>query len=149
MRLDELRSGLTSSGRFSAAISDGLVRVASVETGSEFVVEEFDGSFQVRQALCFDCLEWPPQEILSLYGLCSMANERFSGCKMFVDRWGALVMASDILGSVASVALVEIILDQTEFMSQAMLGLVETIRGRGSAITDEELDSALDTPMLQ
>lgn len=148
MRIDELASGLPTSGRFAAAIDDDLVLVRSLETDSKYIVEEFDGSFQVRQAVYFGCLEWSSEELLFLYGLCSMVNRRFSGCKLFVDRWGVLVMASDILGAVASIELIEIILDQTEFMSQATLGLVEAIRERGSAITDEELDCALELPAL-
>jgi hypothetical protein len=149
MRIDELAGNLTNSARFSATINDALLLVTNLETGSEYIIEEFDGSFQVRQAICFDCLEWTGEELLSLYGLCSLANERFSGCKMFVDRWGVLVMASDVLATAASVEFIEIILGQIEFMSQAMLGLVETIRERGAAITEDEIDSALESPSVQ
>lgn len=149
MRIHELETGLAESGRFAATIENGLILVTNLETDSEYAVEEFDGSFQVRQAICFDCLDGDADELLSLHILCSMTNRRFSGCKLFVDRWGALVMASDVLGTVASVEFVEIILDQVEFMSQAIAGLVERIHEGSSAVTDEELDSALESPSLQ
>jgi hypothetical protein len=149
MRINELADGLTKSGRFAAVAEEGLLLVRSLEAESEYVIEEFDGSLQVRQAVSFDCFDMESEELLSIYDLCSKVNERFSGCKVFIDRWGTLLTGSDILSAVASIQFIEIILDQTEFISQAMLGLVESVRRQGAVVPDEDIDAALASPSLQ
>lgn len=149
MNLDELAKGLSESGRYSAEIDGGVLRVRNLGTESEYVVEGFDGSLQVRQAVCFDCLKMSDSELSSIHSLCFKVNERFSGCKNYIDRWGVLLTTSDILAEVATTEFVETILNQVEFVSLGMLELVEAARTRKQAITDGDVDAALATPPFQ
>jgi hypothetical protein len=149
MNLNELAKGLSGSGRYSAEFDSGIVRVRNLESESEYVVEGFGESLQVRQAVCFDCLKMTDSQLSALYLVCSMVNARFSGCKSYVDNWGALLTGSDILAEVATTRFVEIILDQVEFVSLGMLELVEMVRTREGPVTLEDVDSALVAPSLQ
>lgn len=149
MELEKIRQGLMQGGRYSASEDDGILMIRASENGSEYSLEEFDGSAQIRQAVWFDCHELPEEELSRLHVLCSMMNQRFSGCKSYIDRWGALTTAADILGPEIAMDFIEVVLGQVEFISQAMLELAETIRSEQRLVTSNEIDSALEMPSLQ
>lgn len=149
IHFEEICERLSQGGHYSARLEDGILRIRDSEISSEYVLEAFEQSAQIRQAVWFDCHEFSPEDLNRLYALCSMMNERFSGCKSYVDQWGVLITAADILGPDIAEDLVETLLGQVEFVSQAMLGLVETFRSERRLVTAEEIDSALGVPPLQ
>jgi hypothetical protein len=149
MTLDEIRQGLTQGGYYSAREDDGLLIIRDSEIGSEYVLEDFESSVQIRQAVCLDCHELSEEDLGKTYVLCSMMNERFSGCKNYVDQWGALITAADILGPQIATELIETVLNQVEFVSQAMQSLNETMRSEQRPVTSKEIDDALEVPSLQ
>jgi hypothetical protein len=149
MMLEEIGRDLSLGGHYSAQLDDGVLRIEDLEVGSEYILEDFDQSLQIRQAACFDCHKFPEDDLNRVYVLCSMMNARFSGCKSYIDQWGALITAADVLAQSVTVEFIEIMLGQVEFVSRGMLDLVETMRRECRLPTDEEIDSALDVPLLQ
>ena len=149
MRFEEISQHLSQRGVYSAQLRDGILRISNLENASEYILEAFEQSVQIRQAVWFDCHELPEEDLDRVYVLCSMMNERFSGCKSYVDQWGALITGADILSQAVAIDFIETVLGQVEFVSQAMLGLVETLRLERRFITRKEVDSALDVPPLQ
>jgi hypothetical protein len=149
MHVEEIRQRLSQEGHYSAQLDEGILRIRDSEIGSEYVLEVFDESAQIRQAVWFDCHELPNDDLSRAYVLCSMMNARFSGCKCYIDQWGVLITAADLLGHGVSMEVIETMLGQVEFVSQAMLGLVETLRRERRLVTEEEIDSALEVPPLQ
>jgi hypothetical protein len=147
--IEEICQHLSERGIYSARLEHGNLRIQDSEIGSEYILELFEPSAQIRQAVWLDCHELPEDDLNRIYVLCSMMNERFSGCKTYVDQWGALTMAADILGPDIAIDFIETILNQVEFMSHAMESLVETMRLERRLITQDEIDSALDVPPLQ
>jgi hypothetical protein len=149
MQLEEVCRGLSQRGHYSAQLDDGILRIQSSQTGSEYILEPFEQSAQIRQAVWFDCHEFSEDDLSGVYVLCSMMNERFSGCKCYIDKWGVLITAADVLDRGMAIELIETVLSQIEFVSQAMLDLVETLRAERRLVTEEEIDSALNVPPLQ
>lgn len=147
--IEEICSSLLQGGNYSAQLDDGVLRIRDSETESEYVLEAFEQSAQIRQAVWFDCHELYDDDLSRVYMLCSMMNSRFSGCKCYIDQWGVLTTAADILGPNIEIEFVEIVLGQVEFISLAMLSLVETMRLERRLITQGEIDAALDVPPLQ
>lgn len=149
MSSEKIFWALSQSGRFSSSIEEGVIRVSSVDSGSEFIIEEFSESFQVRQAVLFDCQKDEDLDISELYVLCSRVNDRFSGCKCFIDDWDVLVNASDIIAVAEPDKLVETILDQVEFVSQVILDLLDTMRSRSALPGPDEVEAAFQVPPPQ
>jgi hypothetical protein len=147
--IEEICRGLSQGGYYSAQRDDGILKIRNSEAGSEYILETFGQSVQIRQAIWFDCHELAQDDVNRIYVLCSMMNERFSGCKCCIDQWGALITLADILGPDIAIEAIETVLDQVEFVSQAMLGLVETMRLERRLVAPDEIDSALDVPPLQ
>lgn len=147
--IEEICHSLSQGGHHSAQLDDGVLRIRNSETESEYILEAFEQSAQIRQAIWFDCHEFTDDDLNRVYMLCSMMNSRFSGCKCYIDQWGVLTTAADILGPKIEIEFVEIVLGQVEFISLAMLSLVETMRLEARLITQDEIDSALDVPPLQ
>lgn len=148
MRLDEIGPRLSANGVYSAQLDDGILRIRNLELGSEYILEAFERSAQIRQAVWFECHELPEDDLNRLYVLCSMMNARFSGCKSYIDQWGVLITAADILDPGVATDSVETILGQVEFVSQATLDLVEMLHSERRLVTDEEINRALDVPPL-
>jgi len=146
MTLNEV--GVELGERYSASRDDNVLRVQNQETQSEFVIEQFGNSLQVRQAVRFDCLDLDERERGRLYCLCSEVNGRFSGCKSYLDQWGALLTAVDLLEEGVKPGLLEVVLGQVEFVSAAMHSLSEVIIEGGRMVADEEIDEALRSPSL-
>jgi hypothetical protein len=134
---------------YSISTEDDVVKVRNLDLGSEYIVEYFSGSIQIRQAVYFDCFGLSVENLSSLYILSSNLNERFSGCKTFVDRWGVLVTAADVLQPVDDEGLLETVFNQVEFMSQATLFLVNSLIDENRSISDDEIDAVLESPSLQ
>jgi len=78
-----------------------------------------------------------------------MMNARFSGCKCYIDQWGVLTTGADVLGEAIAMDMIEITLGQIEFVSLAMLDLVEILRTERRPVTPQEIDTALAVPSLQ
>ena len=148
MLLDDIREGLAKGTYYSTEHDEEVLLIKDRETGSEFIVEAFEQSLQIRQTVKFDCQELPEAELSRIYVLCSMINERFSGCKSYLDQWWALTTAADILDLAVTVAHVEIVLGQIEFISLAMLDLVEIMKAEQRLVTDEEVNAALEPPSV-
>jgi hypothetical protein len=149
MDLKEICQGLAKGGYYSAHEDDGILIIGSLDNDSEYVLEPFESSLQIRQAVWLDCHDIPEAELSRIYVLCSLMNARFSGCKSYVDQWGALTTGADILGPDIPIDFIETILNQVEFISLAMLDLAETMRSEQRLVTSEEIDSALEVPSLQ
>jgi len=146
MTLDEVEATLADGylGR-----RDGEVLfVQNAQTESEFVVEQFSGSIQIRQRVRHACHELEDAELGRVYRLCSAVNQRFSGCKSYVDDWGALLTTADILAECVSPRTLWVVLGQVEFVSLAMLGLAEVVIDGGRMVTEQEIDDALQSPGL-
>jgi hypothetical protein len=141
MTLEEVQDELAEN--YSAKRDGEVLLVQNANTQSEFVIEQFGNSLQVRQAVWFDCLELSDAETARLYQLCSEMNGRFSGCKSYVDQWGTLITAADIVEESANPRIVEVVLGQVEFVSVAMHGISD-----GRMVLDEEIDEALESPSL-
>ncbi len=149
MRLEEIGRQLSEGGAYGAEEDEGLLHIRDLESGSEYDLELFAESLQIRQAVRLDCHDLPADELNRIYVLCSMMNERFSGCKSYVDQWGALLTAADMLGPDVAIESIETVLNQVEFISLAMLVLMETMERERRPVTDEEVDAALEVPSLQ
>lgn len=149
MHMNEISQGLSETKRFSSRLEGDLLLIQNLEIGSEYILEEFGQSLQMRQAVVFDCQKSFDSDLQNMYVLCSAMNERFSGCKNYIDKWGVLVTSADVLGQSVEISFIEVVLGQVEFISQAMLGLITTLRMEHRLITEEEIDSALDVPLLQ
>lgn len=147
MQVEEICRAI-SLGDYSAELDKDVLRIRNSELGSEYILEPFGMSVQIRQAVWFDCDGLPEEELNRIYALCSTMNERFSGCKCYIDEWGALVTAADILGPVTAIDIVKTMLNQIEFISQAMLNLVNILHTERRRVTVEEIDSALNMPHL-
>jgi hypothetical protein len=143
--LEDVRGGLGDS--YSSRRDGEVLFVRNLETESEFVIEQFGSSVQIRQAVTFGCGDLADAERGRIYRLCSDMNERFSGCKAYVDRWGALLTAADVLGE-STPGLLEVVLGQVEFMSLAMHSLAEIVIDGKRMPDDEEIDAALRSPSL-
>jgi hypothetical protein len=149
MNLVKIAEVISRTGRHSSHIDESVARVENLDNGSEYIVEEFGaGSFQIRQAVVFDCEAQEDLNFHDIYVLCSRINERFSGCKCFIDKWGVLINATDIIDLSVSTTLVETLLDQVEFVSQVTPGLVEDMRSTGLP-GEADIDSAFEVPPLQ
>jgi hypothetical protein len=146
MRLEEVEATLAKG--YSAWRDGEVLFVRNVETGSEFVIEQFGSSLQVRQAVRFGCFELEDAALGRVYRLCSALNERFSGCKSYVDEWGVFLTASDILAEGAAPRAVEVVLGQIEFISLAAIKLAEVVVDRGRMVAEQEIDDALESPLL-
>lgn len=149
MRLEDICRGLSQEGSYSVQPVDGILRIRNLENASEYVLETFGLSAQIRQAVWFDCQDLSEEDLNRVYRVCSMMNERFSGCKCYIDEWGVLITGADILGDIFTINSLEVALSQVEFISQAMLGLMEILRIEQRLVTRDEIDSALDVPALQ
>lgn len=142
--LDSLKRQLEEFGRFGATLDNGILRVTDSQSQSSYVVEEFSGSLQIRQAVAFDV----PQHHLNLtYALANCVNERFTGCKSFIDRWGNLVNATDILPQTSMVEATVASLAQIEFVSRALLVLYDCIEREDELPSEEQIDAALMVPL--
>jgi hypothetical protein len=148
MRVEDICRHLSQGDAYSTRLEDGVLVIKDLEIGSEYVLEMFEPSAQVRQAIWFDLSELSGEELSRVYVLCSMMNARFSGCKCFIDQWGALITGTDILSQAFDVDFLEIVLGQVEFVSQATLDLMEILRIEQRLVTEEEIDSALYVPPL-
>lgn len=115
MTLEEVEATLEEG--YSGRRDGEVLFVQNVESGSEFVVEEFSGSMQIRQGVWYACHELGDAELGRVYRLCSAMNERFSGCKSYIDEWGALLTTADILAGSLSPRIVGLALGQVEFVS--------------------------------
>jgi hypothetical protein len=146
MTLEEVEATLADG--YSGRRDGGLLFVENVEIGSEFVVEQFASSIQVRQAVWFGCPDLGEAELGRVYRLCSAMDERFSGCKSYVDKWGVLLTTADILAECISPRVIEVVLGQIEFVSLAMLTLADVVINGGRMVTEEEIDGALQSPSL-
>lgn len=149
MFAEKILEVLSHSGRYSARIEDEVVRVENLHNGSEYIIEEFSASYQVRQAILFDCQGAESLEVAELYILCSRINERFSGCKCFIDEWDVLVNAFDIIAAADPAQLIETVLDQIEFVSQVLLELLNVMRTSNRLPSFEEIETAFQVPPLQ
>lgn len=146
MTLEEVEATLADG--YSGRHDGRVLLVQNVETESEFVVEQFSGSLQIRQSVWRECHELGDAELGRIYRLCSAMNERFSGCKSYVDEWGALLTTGEILAECVSPRIVEIVLGQVEFVSVAMHSLAEVVIGGSRMVTEQEIDDALRSPSL-
>ena len=149
MRLEEICRQLAQTGHYSAQVDDDILRIQSSDIGSEYIMEAFEQSAQIRQAVWFDCDKLSVDDLNRIYVLCSMMNERFGGCKCFIDQWGVLITGADLISNDIVVELIETTLRQVEFISQAMLDLVETLCAEGRLVTQHEIDTVLAVPSLQ
>jgi hypothetical protein len=146
--LEDIRRGLAETGAYVPRVDDGILRISDPDLDSEYSLEVIEQSVQIRQGVWFDCQDLAGDELGRIYELCSMMNQRFSGCKCCIDQWGTLITVADILGPRIAVACIETMLNQVEFMSQALLELVETMNVEGRLVTEAELDAALEVPPL-
>lgn len=149
MLIEKLSKQLSATSRFSYVMMDNVSILKSIEVESEYVIEEFEGAVQIRQAVLFNCFDMLDEEIRQIYSICSMVNSRFSGCKNFIDKWGVLITARDILSVEVNQDHLEVGINQVEFLSRAMMYLVQTTRETGTLASEEEIDTALEVPMLQ
>jgi hypothetical protein len=120
MQLEEIAVGLGVQGYYTGEMDEGMLIVRNSDTLSEFIVESFDRSLQIRQAAWFECDKLAESDRNRFYAICSMVNERFSGCKCFIDEWGTLVTAADIIEHDFGLDYVETLLGQVEFISVAI-----------------------------
>jgi hypothetical protein len=148
MDLEEICDRLSERGVYSARLEDGLVRIGKPETGSEYILEAFEKSAQIRQAVWLDRQDLSEDDLGRLHLLCSAMNARFSGCKSYVDPWGVLITGADILSESMAIEFIEMMLNQVEFISITMLDLVETQLREQRLVSEEEIDSALEVPPL-
>lgn len=146
MTLEEVEAALDDS--YSGRREGELLLLKDAENESEFVVERFSGSFQIRQGVWHACHELGDTELERVYRLCSAMNERFSGCKSYVDQWGTLLTAGDILADCANPKNLVTMLGQVEFVSLAMLKLSDIIINGSRMVTEQEIDEALQSPIL-
>jgi hypothetical protein len=149
MSLQDLSNVVLATGRFSCRIDEGLLRIVSTESGSEYVAEPFGSGLQVRQACLFGCSETENLQAFDIAMMCTRLNERFSGCKSYIDSWDVLVTAFDVLELTDDTRLISTVLDQVEFISQATLALIEAMQESGPRLSDEQIDRALEIPSLQ
>lgn len=149
MSFEIIRERLSETGRYSSRIEEDILRVESVGSGSEYVVEEFCGSFQIRQAVQFNCQADDILELKQIHALCSTVNERFSGCKCFVDQWGVLVNAFDWITEILPPNVIEVAFDQVELVSQVLLELLEFMKTTNRLPTTAEIEAAFEVPSLQ
>jgi hypothetical protein len=148
-RLEEIGRQLSRGGAYLAEPEDGVLYIRELDSSSEYNLELFGDSAQIRQGVQFDCDELPADELSRILLLCSMMNARFSGCKSYVDQWGVLLTTADILGPDLPVDFIETVLNQIEFISLAMLGLLELMERQGRIVTEAEIEAALEVPSLQ
>ena len=146
--LENIRRGLAEAGTYVPRLDDGSLRISDPDLDSEYSLEVFEQSVQIRQGVWFECQDLAEEELSRIYALCSMMNQRFSGCKCCVDQWGTLITVADILGPGIAIEFIETMLNQVEFMSQALQELVETMNVEGRLVTEAELDAALEVPPL-
>jgi hypothetical protein len=149
MLLEDICRNLSEGEYYSADMDGGILRVRDIDSQSEYILEEFEPSLQIRQAVCFDCYNFSKDDLSRVYILCSMMNERFSGCKSYIDHYGTLMTTVDLLGPNIEIDRIGTVLNQVEYVSLAMLDLLETQRLENRIITDGEIDSAFNVPPLQ
>lgn len=149
MDFHEIPRALSQGEIYSAELVSNILHIRNSETNSEYIIESFGQSIQIRQAVWFNCLEMSTDVLNNLYKLCSMLNERFSGCKSYIDKWGTLITAADIISESLTKNFLEILLGQIEFISQATLSLIELSQENRNVVTHDEIDSVLNVPSLQ
>ena len=145
--LNSLAQEITARGNFTAREEDGVILATQNESGSEFVIESFGNSVQIRQGVWFNCSSEFGDDMEPLYETCSRMNFRFSGCKSLIDQWGVLITAADVLEPVR-VETVEVVLGQVEYVSLAMLDLAEIVKRENRVPTDTEFDAALEATQI-
>lgn len=140
INLERLGELIETAQAYSCEISDDVISITSLETGSQFIAEIFDDSVQIRQAVFFDYAELNASQKSNLQHLCSMMNERFSLTKIFVDRWNVVVTASDIYSLHVNYGYLDTILGQVEKMSLSALAAIELSSAGDRILNSEDLD---------
>ncbi|MCP5396181.1 MAG: hypothetical protein H6918_05515 [Sphingomonadaceae bacterium] len=138
--LEKLAELIGSMQAYSCEISDDILRITCLDTESQFIAEMFDNSVQLRQAVFFEYNDLNERSKFDIQNLCSMMNERFSLTKLFVDRWGVLVNASDIFSSHVECNYLNIVLGQVEHMSLSILSAIELSDAENRPLNDADLD---------
>ena len=146
MDLELVQRLITQDGDFTAVMDPPVLVVTSEDTSSSFVVEIFGESYQVRQGVAPAAEELTDEQVAILLQLCSTVNERFTGCKNLIDKWGMLQTMSDILGPISEIGPLKVVLGQVEYVSLAMLDLYQIVQDEERLPTEAEIDEALEVP---
>ncbi|WP_157073564.1 hypothetical protein [Sphingomonas soli] len=133
---------------YEVLFEDGIFRLTDNVSKSEFIFEVFDNSFQIRQAVYFNCDQLSGDKISEINKLCSRVNSRFSGCKNYIDEWNVLITVYESLHLINDIELIKIVLNQVEFVSEAMLAFMGNIEN-DEVLSDEQIDRVFLGPTLQ
>lgn len=139
----EISDSISGNGYFSS-VKDGIILIREEESGSEYIGEIFGYSLQIRQTVCLYEEADLDQYGCYIYEACSKINCRFSGCKNYVDDYGALITASDIICDPLSGELIRGILNQVEFISQSIFDIFKSIPENGMVPSEKDIDAALE-----
>jgi hypothetical protein len=148
MSLHEISAQLVETSRYSSSFDGDLLTVVDLESEAAFILESFGECLQIRQTVALDAASTFAHNAGHIYVLCSMLNSRFSGCKMYLDAWDAVVTGFDVLPECATVDFLEVAFSQVHFMSLGMHRLLNILRFEERLPFEEEIDTALDTPTV-